>query len=352
MLRRFGLCVIFFVWFSFFSCLSGCAVFSPAEIHWGGDTVQLSWPPPPNPARIRYLRTLNPAQLQQEWKGDTTFLRWLTGENENVYPLVSPYGITADGTGRIWVADIGIKGVHIFDLARRKIDYIFSAGDQPLESPVGVAADIVRDRLYLSDSVLQKVFVYSLSGRFLEERHLSDGFGRPAGLTVDMDGRLYVVDVVKNRVTIFTSDGAFLRHITSQREPDRSFLSPSNVAVDLLGQIYVSDTMHFLVEIFDREGGQLRSVGEVGDGPGAFARPRGVALDSEGHLYVVDAAFGNIQVFDSAGQLLIFFGSDGEKEGEFSLPAGIYIDQMNRIYVSDAHNGRIQIFQYQSDSKR
>lgn len=328
---------------------SGCTLVAAPVVQWGDPATNLQWPPPPDKLRIRYLRDFKGAADFEKNSSSQKFFTWLTGDREKKLPFVSPYGIAADGLGRIWVADMGINGVHEIDLARGKVNYIFNAGTTPLATPAGVAVDLERNRLYVSDTTLAKVFLFDLEGRFIKEWDAPDHFGRPAGLTVDRKGQLYVIDAQKNRLSLFSPDGELLRTITSAALPNLTFNIPSNVAVNAQGQIFVVDSMNFRVETFSAEGESLGTFGSIGDGPGYFARPRGIAIDNEGHIYVADATFDNIQVFDSSGKLLIYFGQSGQKAGEFSLPAGITFDPQNRLYVVDSYNQRLQIFEYLPD---
>jgi len=326
---------------------TGCTLVSSApEVQWVDPTTHLQWPAPPDKGRIIYLRDFKGAADFEKTSSTQKFFTWLTGERDKKLPFIAPYGIAADGLGRIWVADMGIRGVHQVDLAKGNVSYIFNAGTIPLATPAGVAVDVERQRLYVSDTTLAKVFLFDLEGLFLETWDVPDNFGRPAGLAVDKSGRLYVVDAKKNRLSVFSPEGELLRNITSATLPELTFNTPSNVAVNPQGQIFVVDSMNFRIEIFSPKGESLGTIGSVGDGPGYFARPRGIAIDGDGHIYVADATFDNIQVFDSSGSLMIYFGKSGKKTGEFTLPAGIIFDQDNRLYVVDSFNQRLQLFEY------
>jgi len=325
---------------------SGCTLVATPVVQWVDPATSLQWPPPPDNPRIRYLRDFKGTADFEKNSSSQKFLTWLTGDREKKFPFISPYGIAADGLGRVWVTDMGIRGVHQIDLAKEKVSYILSAGTTPLSTPAGVAVDLERQRLYISDTTLAKIFLFDFEGSFLKEWDAPDNFGRPAGLAVDKSGKLYVVDAQKNRLSIFSPEGEVLRTITSAALPDLTFNTPSNVAVNALGQIFVVDSLNFRIESFAAGGESLGTIGSVGDGPGYFARPRGIALDGEGHIYVADATFDNIQVFDNKGNLLIYFGQSGKKAGEFSLPAGMTFDQHNRLYVVDSFNQRLQLFEY------
>lgn len=336
----------FFAALAITACLCGCSLVKPPLPEWRDAATSLQWPPAPEIARIRYLREFRGAADFQDQGKTQQFVTWLTGEEGLKLPFVTPYGIAADGNGRIWVADMGIHGVHLIDLGRKKVDYLFTAGPHELVTPAGITIDAERNRLYLSDTTLARVFVFNLDGRYQSAWNAPDSFGRPAGMAVDRSGNLYVVDAAKNRLSVFSPQGTHLRDITSGAPPDFSLHTPSNVAVDDQGRIFVTDSLNFRVESFAADGTSLGTIGEIGDGPGYFARPRGIAVDRDGHVYVADAAFDNIQVFDNSGRLLIYFGKRGKKAGDFSLPAGLFIDKDNRIYVVDSYNQRIQIFEY------
>jgi DNA-binding beta-propeller fold protein YncE len=330
----------------------GCVFGRPAEVVWSDPAVSLVWPDPPETPRIRFLRSFgDPGEVDIKEEKSGRVLRWLTGESTDRLPLLSAYGITADGSGRVWVTDAGAGMVHAFDLARNKVDYLTGSRDMPFASPVGIAVDPSIERLYVADSGLGKVLVLDYWGNLLGTRQPPAGFGRPGGLACDAQGNLYAVDVLKGTVEIFSREGVHRRSLGSAAASDGRFNRPSNVFVDRQGRIFVSDAMNFHIEMFTADGASLGTIGSLGDVPGTFSRPRGVAVDSEGHVYVADAAFDNIQIFDPAGKLLLYFGGPGKSPGNFNLPAGLFFDAEDRLYVVDSYNRRIQVFQYLAAGK-
>jgi DNA-binding beta-propeller fold protein YncE len=334
------LCV--FLGASIFLTLGGCAgrsggLFNPDP------QVALAWPSPAEIPRIKYFRQIAGPEDFRDHSQTSRVMRWITGDSQQEMPFRAPYGIAADGTGKIWVADPEAHVVHVYDLADRYADYLVRAGGDIFLSPVGVAYDPVRKVLYVSDSGLNKVFVMDDRGRLLGQREPDAGFSRPAGLALDSQGVLYVVDVLKGRIEMFSPEGVHLGGL----EGDTDELNrPSNVAVDQSGRIYVTDSLNFRVVVFGSDRKILTTFGGVGDRPGHFARPRGIAVDSQGHIYVSDAAFDNVQIFDLTGNLLLYFGSSGNGPGNFNLPAGLFFDRDDRLYVADSYNRRVQIFQY------
>jgi sugar lactone lactonase YvrE len=302
------------------------------------------WPASPAEPRIKLIRQISgAADLRDKNSGSNRLMRWLTGGDDEQLPLVAPYGIATDGQGTLWITDPGLRGIQVFDLARRKAGLWTMAGKRSFANPAGICFDPVRQRIYVADSLDLRVVALSLDGRLLFEVQPSAPWGRPGGLGLDSQGNLLVADVLLGQIRRFTPEGSELPAFGSPATVNGLFNRPIAVATDLAGQIYVVDSLNFKIEVLDAAGGSVATVGQLGDAPGSFSRPRGLAIDQYGHIYVADAAFDNVQIFNQHGQLLLFFGGGG-KHG-LSLPAGLTIDDQDRIYVVDSFNHRIQIYQ-------
>lgn len=332
--------------------LGGCAGVGQPVV-WGDPAQNLVWPEPPDQPRVRYLRTMVGSQDFEDAGRKGRLFRWLTGEVAQTVPLISPYGVTADGEGRVWMSDPEAGLVHLFDLQRKSVDYLQGGDNLSFRSPLGVAYDAARKRLLVADGVLKKVIVLDAErGRLLGQWAPPGGFGRPAGIALDRQGQLYVADVLNSQIEIFSPDGTHLRSVRSKARPEEGFNRPANLWVDQQGRIYVVDSMNFQVEVLAADGSPVGTIGALGDTQGHFARPRGIAVDSEGHIYVADASFNNVQIFDLSGKLLLVFGETGKGPGQFSLPAGLFIDGQDRLYVVDSFNQRLQVFEYLPAGKR
>lgn len=324
--------------------LSACATGEP--LPWRNSAINAVWPPPPNPPRVTFLRDLKGPDDVLPGKGNLArFMEFVTGEGQTKIELVSPYGVASDGDSVIYVTDIAAGVVHRYDLAKRTVDYLIQAGDEPLVRPAGVAVDR-EGNVYISDAGRAKVFKYDRDGEFRHE--LSAQFQRPAGIAINSQGEKFVVDVLAHKLKVFNVQDKFVRDFPQADSPEPLNL-PSNVAIGRNNYVYVTDSMNFKVKVFDHAGVYLKSIGQIGDAPGSFARPKGVAVDSEDHVYIVDASHGNFQIFDRDGKLLLFVGKNGAGPGEFSLPSGIFIDGKDRIFAADTYNHRIQIFQYMTE---
>ncbi len=302
------------------------------------------WPEPPEQARIQYLGELSTEDdLKREVSGMAALGRFIFGQ-EDIGVLVSPRGLALDDEERLFIADTSGGVVHIMDLKTRKYEQFYKLeGDETLLSPVGVV--VVGNDVYVSDSALGKICVFSTEGKY-KFSFGSDTLERPSGIAYN--GRqqtIYVADTKRHMIDIFDMQG---RHIIAfgGRGGGQGFFSfPTYVWIDKEGKLYVSDTLNYRVQVFGADGKFLRAIGGHGDRPGYFAHPCGIATDSHGNIYVGDKQFENIQIFDSTGQILMAVGGEGHGPGEFWLPTGIFIDDKNRIFVADSFNKRVQVFQ-------
>lgn len=306
------------------------------------DGLQVSsivWPAPPLKARVKYLyQFTNPADLgiTQSWLSQ--IWGWISGRNLT-YGMVRPYAIAVQDE-LIAVTDPGRKVVHLFDTASNEYEQITKADDTYFSSPVGVA--IGDDQIYISDSRLGKIFVFTGTGDFVRA---IEGLERPTGLYFDKKNNLlYVTETLAHRVIAFNSEGEEQFSFGQRKENKGNFNFPSHLVLDD-DKLYVNDTMNFRIQAFGLGGKYISSFGKHGDASGHFSQPKGIGVDSKGHIYVVDAMFHRVQIFDREGRYLMAFGSQGNETGEFWLPSGLFIDQ-DKIYVADSYNRRVQVFQY------
>lgn len=303
------------------------------------------WPEFPQKPRIQYLKSISDPKdegITKSWFQKT--MESVFGQQNSALKMLRPYGVFAD-TNIVYVTDPGNSVLHIFLINEGGYRQIREVGQKKLISPIGVAVDQTGE-IYLTDSILNKVFVVNNEGKYIREIGSADFFIRPAGISLQED-RVYIVDTHGHRIAVFSKkDGKLLFYIGSKGKGDGEFHYPTNIFSGRDGFLYITDSMNFRIQIFDREGRFISAFGKHGDGSGDFSKPKGIAIDSEGHIYVADAHFDNVQIFDRDGHLLLRFGEPGRNKGQMLLPAGIFIDSNDRIYVADSFNRRIQIFQY------
>lgn len=301
----------------------------------------LVWPAPPEQPRIRYLQSVSGPK---DWGIERSLWRrlvdTLTGGGELQFGRPSA---VAEAGGVLYVADPGAQSLWILDRPRGSSARLMQIDGEALVSPVALALR-PDGAVFVSDTVLRKVFLVDRDGTLLRT-FATQGLERPAALTWDDRAhRLYVLDSLRHRVTVFDGNGALLRHLGESGAGDGQFNRPTHMTLDVDGSVLINDAMNFRLQWLSQDGHFLGKFGKSGNGSGDFASPKGIAADAAGHYYVVDALFDAVQIFDRQGQLLLAFGGHGTGPGQFTLPRGLFVSADDKIYVADAYNRRVQVF--------
>jgi hypothetical protein len=252
-----------------------------------------------------------------------------------------PYGIVADSSGNLYVADSKNHGIRFIDTTNDTVSTL--AGDAPysgfsdgqgtnalFDYPKGIILDPQGTHLYVTDTQNNVIRQVDLSGNVVtiagagptlqsDGSGYRDGIGRqalfnkPLGITLAPDGNLYVADVQNNVVRKITLPGAVVTTIA----------------------------------------GQAGHYGYV-DGPGAsalFAKIQAITSDAEGNLYVPDISYAGVSpnvanyvirrlrpqsdgsywvdtiIGDATAASFLFVGGPLPLPGDFKINAdGIYAD--------------------------
>jgi DNA-binding beta-propeller fold protein YncE len=306
--------------------------------------IALQWPQQPKRAKLTFLETLNGFS---ERKGSrAAFKAFVYGsDREEKDAFVLPVAVAEGADGRIAVADLGRRCVHLYIPGQQRYIRLTGTKSEKLVSPVGVAFDDAL-KLYVSDSA-GKVFAFDPEGAFLLtlQRAGAEPLRRPTGLAYSPRRKLlYVVDTLANRVHAFNGMGECVFSFGERGEETNRFNFPSGIFWAPPGELYITNTLAFRIEIFDEDGKPLGAFGRHGDGSGDLAMPKGIAVDKDGAVYVVDGLFDNVQLFDRKGDFLLTLGRRGVDLGEFWLPSGAFINGHGELYVCDTYNRRIQVF--------
>ena len=329
------------------------------------DYSKLVWPNPPAPTRIKYLNYFccdkynpEPAKAKSSWMD-----RMAGGDSQDqkrvekpLFALWTPYGITTDSKGNVYVADGKVGAIFVFNTETKELTMIKHGVQAHFGDIIGLAMDD-SDRLFVSDTKLHRILVFDKDHK-VEGAISEGGLVDPAGMVVDNENRfLYVADAGLDQVLVYDADKLTLirrmgtagkKH--SLTEPGQ-FSAPEDVALDADGNLYVTDMYNNRVEIFDADGNFIRAWGKQGDRPGYFARPKGIAIDADGHVWVADGVMDTLQCYTAEGQFLMWMGGHGLFPGQFRALAGLYIDKNNRMFTSEQYPGRVQMFRYFTDDE-
>jgi uncharacterized membrane protein/DNA-binding beta-propeller fold protein YncE len=226
--------------------------------------------------------------------------------------------------------------------------------------PAGVALDLARRRLIVSDAENLRLQVFGLGDEvlrgapapavpppqapFLRAVSTAGMFARlrpeaaalptePGALAVDADGSLYLVDAA-NGAVLALDERLSPRRVLAIENPATGAFAPRDVAVDRrTGAVLVLGAGR--VEVFARDG---RPLGGFAVEPSA----RGIAVDGDGSPWVVGDP-SRLQRLDAQGKLLQAFGRPGVGRGELHKPRDVGVDGRGRLVVLDWGNRRVLV---------
>lgn len=230
--------------------------------------------------------------------------------------------------------------------------YLFSitgSGANRLLNPVGVT--LGRDgRVYVVDFDRRRISVFTGNGRFLFAfNKITDGanteLGNPVHLITDKVGNIWASDRRLKAIYIFSPGGKYLRKFLPNGKADFAW-SPLALTFDADGGLKVTDvgdTANHRVLYLDATGtvtaqfGKTVQVNNPEESPGTFYFPNGLAIAKNGDVYVSDGDNRRVQVFDKAGEFKQFVATSG-------VPRGTAIDGESRLYVVDALAHQVDIY--------
>jgi len=220
--------------------------------------------------------------------------------------------------------------------------------DGRLQKPRAAAID-EHDRIYIVD-MLARIQVFDTDGNLLRkpQRTPAFEFGKPTGLSIDLEGNLLVADTHYYRVLRYSPEGELLTERTiggTKGQGEGEFGLVTDAVVDSQGYVYVSEYGDFdRIQKFTPEGKFVKQWGGHGEEVGQFRRPQNMTIDENDNLWVVDACNHRVQVFDTEGNCLHVWGSYGSELGQLSYPYDILVTD-DAVYVCEFGNHRVQKFE-------
>ena len=206
-------------------------------------------------------------------------------------------GVALSATGDIMVADQGNYRIQVFSSDGKSVKCVGTEGNGTLQfhNPIGIAVHPHSKKIYVTDAGNYSVQILNEDLTFYK-KFGSKGSGNGQfysqfDITFDNSGNVYVADTSNQRVQVFSADGEYIRQFKNKRNSDLN-----GIALDSNNLIYISDDANN-ISIFTSEGHFLRSLGGPGKGPGQFNRPTGITVSRDGVVYVSDHNNGRVQVF-------------------------------------------------------
>ena len=253
--------------------------------------------------------------------------------------LYHPRGLALDEPNQlIYIADLDNNRIQVVSFDGK---FLKSFGQGILKKPWGIA--VTEDNVFVTDWGLDALLQFSKKDYKLVGRTGTKGRGEgqlhsPSGLCTDYNGDVYVADYSNHRVSVFSKDLNFLKHLCTQQ-----LSSPHDVKVTP-NSVVVLDWSPNCIHFFSRSGALLRSCVTQGE-DGIVYIPPFFCLDPAGNILIADLFRNNIKILSPSGQLMHTIGKEGLGRGELLTPWGICLSQTGTIFViSNSNNFGLQSF--------
>jgi len=322
----------------FFVLLTGCAGKS--------DRPRILWPPPPGESKLEWIGVYSSERDFPKTDTEKRFTDFL-GDTSR-YQFITPFGIAANGNGKVFISDIHLKNVRIFDFEKRTVQNLTSSSVFQLPLGMDMGGD---ERLYVADGTRKIVLVFDNNLNMVDSLGGAGLWEKPAFIAVNEDlGRIYVTDGLGCKIVVLDMKGEHLFSFGKRGSGQGEFNAPQGLAFNNKNELFVADMLNARIQVFDAEGNYLRGFGKRGDRVWQMENPKDLAFDSMGNMYLTDSRRGSFRIFDSLGTLLLDTGSTGRSAHPlgFSNPASIYVDKNDRVYIVDMLNKRFAVWQYLS----
>ncbi|CAF1535198.1 unnamed protein product, partial [Rotaria sp. Silwood1] len=288
----------------------------------------------------------------------------VAGENEEgdgANQLSFPWGLFVDDEQTIYVADQnnhrivewkwGVTSGQVVAGGNRQ-----GSGAHRLSCPRDVIVDKETDSLIICDGGNTRVVRWSRRNRTSGETIISNI--ACAGLTMDENGSLYVVDYAKHEVRRYRreeSKGTVVAGRNGHGKDSDQLNEPYDVFVDRDQSVYVSDSgNHRVMKWMEgaTQGLVVAGGNQQGNGLTQLSNPAGVVVDQLGTVYVADQGNNRIMRWPKgATQGSVIVGGN-EREGQsnqLDWPIGLSFDRHGNLYVVDHGNHRVQQFNIKSN---
>jgi DNA-binding beta-propeller fold protein YncE len=201
--------------------------------------------------------TYGPERLREICVADGALLHSICARGDEQLQFSGPSHMCVDDDGFVHVADFGNHHVQVLT---PRLDFHRYVGKGQLSSPVGVCTNA--DVVVVSDNGKHCLWVFNLGDGAFVRRIGREGSARgelcgPRGLCLLSDRRhVAVAEQYNNRVSVFSVDGEFIRHVG-----EGVLRQPCGVACSPHDELVVADYGNARLRVFSAAGDLLATVG-------------------------------------------------------------------------------------------
>jgi len=263
------------------------------------------------------------------------------GPGEFVYPRA----IAAEPNGAVFVVDKNGR-IQRFN-ANGEFELFWKMPETKKGKPVGLAIH-PDGRLFVADTHYYRIMIFDRDGQFLNSfgsEGTGDGeFQLPTDIAFDAEGFIYVSEYQGNdRITKWTPDLQFVKALGEEPIDGKRLSRPAAIDVDDQQTLWIADACNHRIVRMSLDGDVISTFGGFGSSPGDMRYPYDLNVTPEGNILICEYEGNRLQWFSPEGQSLKIWGQSGRKPGELFAPWGATYGSENRVYIVDSLNSRIQI---------
>ena len=257
-------------------------------------------------------------------------------------PLFHPTGLAVDEDNeRIFVVDTGNHKIQVYSM---DCEFIQDFDAKRLKEPWGIAVN--KTNLYVTDIALHTVLKYDCTSHPVYTKSLTElsctieeQLRKPQGITVDPSTEeVYVTDTKLNAVFVYSSD------LILQRKIGHNLVHPSDVKIHQ-DSVYVLDYAKPSMHKFNRAGCLISDIHLLNDDnpiePSIFF----FSIDCMGNFLISNWKTDTVYIAHPDGDVFRNIGSDSKTGVVLKSPKGVAVTRSGRVIViSDTQRNWIQIF--------
>ena len=221
-----------------------------------------------------------------------------------------PVGV-AWAWGKVYIGNDSSGAVEVYTSGGKFVTTLGQVGQ--VRRPSDIAVDTRQGLIFVTDAKLGRVVVYNHKGQLVRMLPAPGAppLNVPTGIALDMErGEVLVSDFgdagwfsMDAWVRIYDYEGNYREGISGRKAGIYGFSRPEGLAVNRLGQIYLVDSLRSQVLVFDRTTlAGIATIGEAGTGNGQLLLPVDVVIsDKTDDLFVTNHRHGTVTVFKGMG---------------------------------------------------
>ena len=255
--------------------------------------------------------------------------------------LNRPTGVAIDDTSeRIFVVD---TGNHRFQIFSMECEFIGDYDSKRLKEPHGIAYH--QKNLYVTDTILHNVFMYDCTSYPVYLKSLNDVNSsiesqarKPHGIAVDpATGEVYVTDTKLNCVLVYSPELIYLRRFCS------NLAHPLDVKV-FKDSVYIVDYNKPFMHKYNKSGSLVTDIYLL-NGDSTIETPHHFSMDCMGNFLISNGKNDTVDIAHPDGDVYCSIGSDAKTGIVLKAPKGLAVTRSGRVVVvSETHKNWIQIF--------